>query len=69
MLKDGRRGVLRREVADFLAAGLGLPGPPPGRTGRSNPGRIELAAAEMAAWAGARGGRRLDRWDVPRDGA
>ncbi len=64
MLPDGRRGVLRREVAAFLAAeGLGRAG----RDGRRNPGRMALAAAEVEAWAAARGGRPLDRWAVPRD--
>ncbi len=64
MLADGRRVVLRREVAAFLAAeGLIRAG----RAGGSNPGVIVLPAAAVEAWAAARGGRPLDRWVVPRD--
>ena len=67
VLPDGRRGVLQREVAAFLAA-EGLVGLA-GRAGRQNrnPGLIALSAAEVEAWAAARGGRPLDRWAVPRD--
>ena len=61
MLKDGRRGVLRREAGAFLA-GLGLAG----RAVRGNPGRLLLRADDLAKWARARGGRPLDAWAVPR---
>jgi hypothetical protein len=63
VLADGRRGVLRREVADFLNAGLGLAG----RAAPLNPGRILLTAGKVAAWVAGRGGRPVDGWAVPRD--
>jgi hypothetical protein len=66
VLADGRRGVLRREVAAFLAA-EGLPVIRAGRPGGSNPGLTVLAAAAVGTWVAARGGQPLDRWAVPRD--